>query len=86
MTRTDIHYEKQLTGDNSINIQGSIMIPVHCPSPHCHLSINQVSFNVQTDGQSGDYMPFGKHNKYLVLFIYSWVSWKPSGVNSEPWM
>ena len=35
--------EKWLWGDNSINIQGRVMVLVHCPSPHCHLSINQVS-------------------------------------------
>ena len=29
---------------NSINIQGRIIVLVHCPSSHCHLSINQVSF------------------------------------------
>ena len=32
-----------LRRDNSINIQGWIMVLVHCPSTHCHLSINQVS-------------------------------------------
>jgi len=34
---------KWLWGDNSINIQGRIMAIVHCPSFHCHLSLNQVS-------------------------------------------
>ena len=71
MARTGNHYEKWLKGDNSINIQGRIMVLVHCPSPYCHLSINHVSFKSQhqlfarqdteptdrrTDGQSGDYM------------------------------
>jgi len=36
--------EKWLWGDNSIHIQGMNMVLVHCPSTHCHLSINQVSF------------------------------------------
>mgnify|MGYP007133519434 CR=1 FL=1 len=46
MAFTSIHYEqnKWLMGDNLINIQGRIMVLVHWPSPHCHLSINQVSF------------------------------------------
>ena len=35
---------KWLWGDNSVNIQGRIMILVHCTPSHCHLSINQVSF------------------------------------------
>jgi len=34
----------RLRGDNSINIKGRIMVIVHCPSTHCHLSISQVSF------------------------------------------
>jgi len=41
MTRTSNHYEKN---DYSVNKQGMIMIIVNCPSSHCHLSINQVSF------------------------------------------
>ena len=44
MARTSNTYEKWLRGDNSINIQGRIMVRVHCPSSRCHLSINQVSF------------------------------------------
>jgi len=32
-----------LRGDNYVNIQGRIMVLVHCASSHCHLSINQVS-------------------------------------------
>ena len=35
---------KWLGGDSSVNIQGKIMIIVHCTSSNCHLSINQVSF------------------------------------------
>jgi len=35
---------KRLREDNSVNIQGSIMVLEFCPSSHCHLSINQVSF------------------------------------------
>ena len=43
--QTGIHYEKKwLRGDNSINIQGRIMVLVHSTSSHCCLSINQVSF------------------------------------------
>ena len=47
LARTSNHYERKnwLWGDNSINIQGRIMVLEHCPSSHCHLSINQVSFN-----------------------------------------
>ena len=70
MAWTGIHYEKWLWGDNSINIQGRIMVLVHCPFPYCHLSINQFSFKFQTvvlklpdrwtdgqtDRQSSDYM------------------------------
>ena len=44
MARTNINYGKWLWGHNSINIQGRIMVLGYCPSPHCHLSINQVSF------------------------------------------
>ena len=45
MAQTDIHYEKKwLRGDNSVNIQGRIMVLVHCPSSHFNLPINQVSF------------------------------------------
>jgi len=44
MARISNHYEnKMLRGDES-NIQGRVMVLVHCPSSHCHLSINQVSF------------------------------------------
>jgi len=46
MAWTGIHYEKWLGGDNSINIQGRVMVIVHCPSPHCHLSIYQVLFKL----------------------------------------
>jgi len=34
--------KKGLRGDNYVNIQGRIMVLVHCPSSHCHLSINKV--------------------------------------------
>ena len=43
MIRIGIHYEK-IRGDNFVNIQGKNVVLVYCPSPHCHLSINQVSF------------------------------------------
>ena len=50
MARTGVHYEnnKWLMGDNSVNIQGRIMVLVHYPSPHCHLSINHVLFNANS--------------------------------------
>jgi len=35
---------KWLWGNNSVNIQGRIMVLVQCTSSHCHLSINQVLF------------------------------------------
>jgi len=45
MAQTGIHYEKKwLWGDNYVNIQCRIIIYVHCPSPDCHLSINQDPF------------------------------------------
>ena len=46
MAQTGIHYEKKilLRGNNSVNIQSMIMVLVHCPSPDCHVSINQVPF------------------------------------------
>ena len=33
-----------LRGDNSINIQARIMVLGFCPASHCHIFINQVSF------------------------------------------
>jgi len=33
-----------LWGDNPVNIQDRFIVFVHCPFPHCYLSINQVSF------------------------------------------
>ena len=33
-----------LWGNNSVNIQERIIVLVHCPFSHCHISINQVSF------------------------------------------
>ena len=42
MARSGNNYEKWLRGDNTVNIQGMSMVPVHCPSPHWHLSIYQV--------------------------------------------
>ena len=39
----------KLRGNNSVNIQGRIMVLVHCPSTHCHLSINHVSFRAFQD-------------------------------------
>ena len=40
----NIMKRSQLKRDNSINIHGRIMVPVHCTSLHCHLSINQALF------------------------------------------
>jgi len=41
MTQTCIQYVKNkwLREDNSENIQSRIMVRMHCPSSHCHLSI-----------------------------------------------
>jgi len=36
-----------LRRDNSINIQGMIIVRGFCPSADCHLSIYQVSFKSQ---------------------------------------
>jgi len=36
--------KKWLREDNTVDIQGRVMVIVHCPSSHCHLSIKQVSF------------------------------------------
>jgi len=45
MAQTGILYGKKwLRVDNYVNIQGRVMVIVHCPSSHCHLSINQVPF------------------------------------------
>ena len=41
---TSIMKKKWLWGDNTVNIQGMIMVIVHGPSSHWILSINQVSF------------------------------------------
>ena len=73
-------------GDNSINIQGRIMVHGFCPSPHCHLSIYQVLFKWQqgtgrTDGRTDGRTtwrlydsPFGKHNKWTVCCLnYGWI-------------
>jgi len=69
MAQTGNNYEKWLRGDNTVNIQGRIMVLVHSTSSHCHLSIYQICFNGnssfkvicrtkpwRTDGQSGDYI------------------------------
>ena len=49
MARTDIHYENNewLRGDNTVNIQGRIIVSGFCPSSYCHLSIYQVWFKCQ---------------------------------------
>ena len=44
MARMSNHYEKKwLWEDNSVEIQGRIMVLAHCPHLNCHLPINQVS-------------------------------------------
>ena len=74
MARTDNSYKQWLRGDTTVNIQGRSMVLAFCPSPHCHLSIPSL-FKMstvvlklfagqgtgRTDGQSGDYIPFGEH-------------------------
>ena len=45
MARTGNNYEKWLRGDNTVNIQGKIMVLGFCPSPHC--SIYQVCLKCQ---------------------------------------
>ena len=45
MAQTGIHYIKWLWGNNTVHIQGRIMVLVHCRSFHCHLYIKiQVVF------------------------------------------
>jgi len=44
--QASIMKNKWLRGDNSVKIQSRIMVLVHCPSSHCHLSINQVSKSI----------------------------------------
>ena len=41
------------------------MVPVHCPSPHSHLSINQVSFKSQQQFKSyfPDKVPDGRRDR-----------------------
>ena len=69
--------KKWLWGDNSINIQGRIMVLGFCPFPHCHLSINQVQIprvvlklcaQQGTEGWTDDYMlpPLESKIKYWV--------------------
>ena len=38
--------KKWLRGDNYVNIHDRIIVFVHCPFPHCYLSINQVSISL----------------------------------------
>ena len=46
---------KWLWGDNSVNKQGMIMVLGFYSSPHCHLSVHQVSFKCQQQFKS--YLP-----------------------------
>ena len=50
---------KWLRGDNSINIQGTIMILMHCSFTHCHPSMYQVWF------QTHFYFPRYGQDKHL---------------------
>jgi len=65
MAQTGIHYEKNkwLRGDNYVNIQCGIMVIVHYPFSHCHLSINQVSF--QSLLYFSRYDPDNNYEKWL---------------------
>ena len=56
LRQASIMKSKWLQGDNSINIQGRIMVLGFCPYPHCHLSIYQVLFLKLLAGQSCNYM------------------------------
>ena len=49
---THPYYEKKkwLWGDNTVNIQGRIMVLGFCPFPHCRLS--KLFGTRQTDGQT----------------------------------
>ena len=42
--RNPLWKDKWLRGGNYVNIQGMIMVLVHCPSSYCNLSIHQFSF------------------------------------------
>jgi len=42
--QASIMKKKWLWGDNSVNMQDRFIVVVHCPFPHCYLSINQVSY------------------------------------------
>jgi len=37
-------YEKWLRGDNTVNVQGMIMVLEHSTPSHCNISINQVPY------------------------------------------
>ena len=47
------------------------MVPVHCPSPHSHLSINQVSFKCQKQFKSyfPDKVPDGRTDKETTIML-----------------
>jgi len=67
---------KMLRRDNSVNIQGRIMVPGFCPSSHCHIYTNlylnvNSSFKVSCRTRYWtDYM-LGEHNKYMFDLIHS---------------
>jgi len=66
MACTGIHYKKWLRGDNSINIQGRIMVHGFCPFPHFNANSNfKVIWRTryQTDRRTKRRLsaPFGEH-------------------------
>jgi len=70
--RTDIHNETWLRGDNSINIQGRIIVLGFCHSAHCHLSINQVSFKSRPKPTVLSYLPAGWTDKATTICFPLW--------------
>ena len=73
---------KMLRRDNSVNIQGRIMVPGFCLSSHCHIYIyiyiyTNLYLNVNSSFKVScrtrywtDYM-LGEHNTYMFDFIHS---------------
>ena len=84
MAPTGIHYEKWLWGDNSINIQGLIIVLEFCLSPHCHLSINQVSFQCQQQflSYSPDKIPDRRTDRQTKWRLHVYAS--PFGEHKNP--
>ena len=61
---TSFMTKTRLRGDNSINIQGRIMVLGFCPSSHCHLSICNTKFYINANSsfskKSPDKVPGGR--------------------------